>query len=89
MNLFKFIKNYMKMRKVLNELKYRKNYANAIARDLENSLNSYKSTLSPYVKRKIEFQKGKSKGYENSIIVIEKFIDTGELLKEDVTTQGD
>jgi len=83
MNIFKFIKNYIKLRKVLSELEYRKNHVDATAKNLENSLKSYKTTLSCYVKKQIEYQKGKSKGYENSIIVIKKFIDTGELLEED------
>lgn len=83
MNFFKFIKNYRKLNKVLDELKYRKNTSDFAVEKLGKSAGNLRSTVSAHERKKMEFYKGKSKGYENSIIVIKKFIDTGELLKED------
>ena len=83
MNFFKFVKNYSRLSKVLDELKYRKNISDFAVEKLEKSAGNLRSTISAHARKKMEFYKGKSQGYENSIIVIKKFINTGELREED------
>lgn len=79
MNFFKFIKNYMRLKKAIDEIRYRKLVADNTIKNIDASLKNYRITLSSHMRKKIEFYKGKSMGYENSIAIIEKFINTGEL----------
>jgi len=79
MKFLKFVKHYMKMKKVMNDLEYRKAVVEINVKKLETKLEKYHGTLSAYSRKKLEFQKGKLEGYTNSLLVIEKFMDTGKL----------
>lgn len=68
----------MKIKKVINELEYRKAVVEINIKKLNNKAN-FHSTTSAYHRKKLEFQKGKLEGYTNSLLVIENFIDTGKL----------
>lgn len=86
MKFLKFIKNYQRMKKVINELEYRNAVAEVNMKKLDESLKGHNNSLAPYKKKRYEFYKGKSEGYKNSILIIEKFIDIGDLpeITEDV-----
>jgi len=67
------------MKKVIDELEYRKEIADVNIKKLDTKLKKYNGTLAAYDRKKMEFYKGKSEGYRNSLIIIEKFLDTGIL----------
>ncbi len=69
----------MKMKKVIDELEYRKAVAEINVKKLDEKTKKFQGTMSAYNRKKLEFYKGKSEGYANSILIIEKFIDTGNL----------
>jgi hypothetical protein len=79
MKFLKFIKNYKKLKRAIRELRCRKNVIDNSIIKVTESLNGYGRTLTFHREKKIEFYRGKSEGYNNAIIIIEKFIDTGEL----------
>jgi hypothetical protein len=86
MNILKFIKHYIKMKKVINELKNKKRISEVMYKKLDDSLKTYNGTIAPYQRKKLSYYKGKIDAYENSLLIIEKFINTGELLNiEDET----
>jgi hypothetical protein len=79
MKFLKFVKNYLKIKKVINELEYRKELANVNIKKIDKLLEKSGATVAPYRRKKLEFYKGKYEGYTNSLLIIEKFIDTGNL----------
>ena len=79
MKFLEFIKNYRKIKKVIRELEYRKSVIDISLQKVEDSLKDYGKTVASYRRKKMEFHKGKSEGYGNAILILEKFIDTGKL----------
>lgn len=79
MKFLKFVKNYFRLKKAISELEYREALAESNMKKLEKSSLKYSSTMAAYHRKKIEFYKGEMTGYKNSILILENFIDTGNL----------
>lgn len=79
MKFFKFIKNYTRAKKVINELEYRKGLAELKIEKIDKLLKKSGGTFAPYRRKKLEFYKGQVESYGNSILIIETFMDTGNL----------
>lgn len=67
------------MKKVINELENRKRLSEVMYKKLDDSLKTYNGTIAPYQRKKLSYYKGRIDAYNNSLLIIEKFINTGEL----------